>query len=565
MLPWDFDLSWSSNIYSNDKERYKQSLGDADIDIAFKNRAREIRDLLFNADQGAVLIDELASYIDRADTSLAFVDADRAMWDYHPRGEDPGRYFDNESGGTFHGAVARMKTWMGTGWGGARLDDKSADSAIPDTPTIQYTGLGGYPLGGLSFQCSAFSDPQGAGTFAAMQWRAGEILDVSAPAYDPADPVPYEITAKWESGELSSYNSDIAIPSTALKVGHAYRVRVRMQDTTGRWSHWSAPVEFTVGDPDVQIWKDNLVISEFMYNPPEPSTPEELAASTDNNDFEYIELLNVGSVLTLDLADIRFTKGVDFDFAGSAVTSLAPGEHVLVVKNQAAFEARYGTGLPVAGEYTGFKLSNGGEQLKLSFGSGVAIRDFTYDDASPWPEAADGDGPSLVLVDPVSVPDHAVAANWTASAGAGGNPGAEEPAAGTFAQWSQTHFTPIQRLDPAVSGPDADPDGDGRSNHFERAFATDPWKADTPLNEIVWLAEGEDDFPGVRIRRPEGAADLAYQLETSIDLDDWQPAPSTLLVEASLGDGTEQVVLRDNQPDTGAPRRFLRVRATQTP
>ena len=55
--------------------------------------------------------------------------------------------------------------------------------------------------------------------------------------------------------------------------------------------------------------------------------------------------------LTLDLTDLRFTKGVDFDFAGSAVTSLAPGEFVLVVRNLAAFEARYGTGLPVAGEF----------------------------------------------------------------------------------------------------------------------------------------------------------------------------------------------------------------------
>jgi len=502
MLPWDFDLSWSSNIYSNDRERYKQSLGDTDIDIAFKNRAREIRDLLFNADQGAVLVD--------------------------------------------------------------RLDSKSADPAIPATPTIQYTGLAGHPLGGLSFQCSAFSDPQGAGTFAAMQWRAGEILDPAAPAYDPAAPAPYEITEKWGTGEVAAYSSDIAIPSTALKVGRAYRVRVRMKDSTDRWSHWSAPVEFVVGEPDVDVWKNNLVVSEIMYNPPAPTTPEEIAVSTDNNDFEFVELLNVSDVLTLDLADIRFTKGVDFDFAGSAVTSLGPGEYVLVVKSRAAFEARYGTGLPVAGEFAGTKLSNGGEQLKLSYGSGVAIRDFIYDDAAPWPAEADGSGASLVLRDPVSVPDHSLPENWTA--GTAATPAAPEPAEGTYAKWRQSHFSPFESRDPDVSGPDADPDGDGRTNHFERAFATDPWKSDTPLNEIVWVTEDNDDFPGVRIRRPENATDLAYQLESSTDLENWHPASATVVVEASLGDGTEQVVLRDNLPDAaGISRRFLRVCATQAP
>ena len=30
------------------------------------------------------------------------------------------------------------------------------------------------------------------------------------------------------------------------RAGHTYRVRARVKDATGRWSHYSAPVEFTV-------------------------------------------------------------------------------------------------------------------------------------------------------------------------------------------------------------------------------------------------------------------------------------------------------------------------------
>jgi hypothetical protein len=35
--------------------------------------------------------------------------------------------------------------------------------------------------------------------------------------------------------------------------------------------------------------------------------------------------------------------------------------------------------------------------VKLSYGAGTAIRDFTYDDEAPWPAAADGTGATLVL------------------------------------------------------------------------------------------------------------------------------------------------------------------------
>ena len=46
----------------------------------------------------------------------------------------------------------------------------------------------------------------------------------------------------------------------------------------------------------------------------------------------------------------------------------------------------------------------------------------TYDDVAPWPDTANGTGPSLSLLD-VTL-DNSDATNWTASAADNGTPGA---------------------------------------------------------------------------------------------------------------------------------------------
>ena len=50
----------------------------------FRNRVREIRDLLFNADQAYELIDEMAALIRGPAAGPSIIDADRAQWDYNP-------------------------------------------------------------------------------------------------------------------------------------------------------------------------------------------------------------------------------------------------------------------------------------------------------------------------------------------------------------------------------------------------------------------------------------------------------------------------------------------------
>jgi hypothetical protein len=168
-----------------------------------------------------------------------------------------------------------------------------------------------------------------------------------------------------------------------------------------------------------------LRITEIMYHP----SPH--AANTNAEEFEYIELKNISTNATLNLAGVRFTNGVEFNFTGGAITSLAPGARVLVVKNLAAFNARYGGGLPVAGQYAG-SLENHGERIQLIDSSNEEILDFSYDNG--WYPITDGLGFSLVIVDENAEPDAWDSkSQWRASDSVGGAPGGIDPAPPTIA------------------------------------------------------------------------------------------------------------------------------------
>ena len=130
-----------------------------------------------------------------------------------------------------------------------------------------------------------------------------------------------------------------------------------------------------------------LRVTEIMYHP----TGDGAGVGFGENDFEYVELRNVGpDPIALD--GVRLEGGVVFDFESGAVSMLNPGEFVVLVENLAAFESRYGVGLNVAGQYRG-RLSNGGEMLRLTGSLGETIQEFTFLDF--WYPETDGDGFSL--------------------------------------------------------------------------------------------------------------------------------------------------------------------------
>ena len=140
---------------------------------------------------------------------------------------------------------------------------------------------------------------------------------------------------------------------------------------------------------------DNLVVSEFNYHPADPSTPAELAVSTNPDEFEFLEFMNVSSQ-PVDLEGVTISDGISFTFGPNNI--LPAGARMLIVENRNAFEARYGDLMgPVLfgtdslglSEYGG-KLANGGERVLIQDAAGGTIQDFTYDDVLPWPPASDG-------------------------------------------------------------------------------------------------------------------------------------------------------------------------------
>jgi hypothetical protein len=212
----------------------------------------------------------------------------------------------------------------------------------------------------------------------------------------------------------------ISPPSTAV----AYTGPVVLQDLTTiktrvlNGTEWSAlqEVRFTVGNPV-------LSLSELHYHPANPTPAEMTAGFDDSDEFEFIELMNSGAV-TCDLDGLRFVTGIEFEFSGSAYTRLAPGQYVLIVRNQRAFEFRYGTGLPVAGEYSR-RLDNAGERVVALNSDNEIVFDFTYATQSPWPSSPDGMGFSLettALDGDLNSPEL-----WKPSAAWGGSPGRPNP------------------------------------------------------------------------------------------------------------------------------------------
>ncbi|MHC4799546.1 MAG: lamin tail domain-containing protein, partial [Planctomycetota bacterium] len=165
------------------------------------------------------------------------------------------------------------------------------------------------------------------------------------------------------------------------------------------------------GDPSDQ--QAYLRITEVMYNPAEEGT-------FDNEDYEYIELKNIGDTALL-LDGVRFTEGIAFDFPS---ISLPAGDYVLVAKNQAAFASRYviSGNVQVLGPYDGH-LSNSGEDVKLEDFTNSTILEFKYRDG--WYDITDGMGFSLTVNDPVNTGPNAWGdkSSWRPSSEIGGSPG----------------------------------------------------------------------------------------------------------------------------------------------
>jgi hypothetical protein len=193
------------------------------------------------------------------------------------------------------------------------------------------------------------------------------------------------------------YGSPIILTETT-------HVKARAVDS-GEWSALNEAVYAT------ESVKENLRITEIMYHPEDTNDPNA----------EFIELVNIGAGI-INLNHVRFNDGIDFIFPS---LQLGPDEYVVIVHNIEAFEAEYGTGKNIAGQYKG-RLDNGGERITLEDANGQTILNFRFKDG--WYPITDGSGFSLNIIDPCDpcTDNWEYQEYWQPSSVVKGTPGADD-------------------------------------------------------------------------------------------------------------------------------------------
>ena len=232
------------------------------------------------------------------------------------------------------------------------------------------------------------------------------------------------------------------------------------------------------------------------------------------------ELLNISDG-EIDLSGVEFIDGIEFTFAPGLTSILPAGGRILMVKNLTTFELRYGSdpSRRIAGEFANdTNLRDSGEQIVIAGIDATPIRDFAYDDDSPWPESADGNSYSLILELPHTNPDHSLAQSRHSSAAARGAPG--ESGKESFA-----------------GDPLADTDGDGLNRLLEFATGTSD---ESPSEPGVSIDVEDGDSLTLSYQRNLAAAGIRYRVESSTDLITWTEN-TQLISETNLGDGTARV------------------------
>lgn len=212
---------------------------------------------------------------------------------------------------------------------------------------------------------------------------------------DPREPGSGQ-AGRWWSGRPSAGALRYARPFRAegyrrLKA----RLAVEAEDGTLLWGPLS---EAVLGRP-------RLEITELFYRPPD-------------GEAEFLELRNLESV-PVDLSGARF-QGVNLVLPPGTV--LGPLAYGVVTDSPTALRARYGSAVPILGEYTG-GLSGDGERIRLLDADGRPLAEVTYSDGDFWPLAPDGHGFSLVWEprEGAAEPER-----WRASSLPGGSPGAPD-------------------------------------------------------------------------------------------------------------------------------------------
>ncbi|MBI4662430.1 MAG: lamin tail domain-containing protein [Verrucomicrobia bacterium] len=227
------------------------------------------------------------------------------------------------------------------------------------------------------------------------------------------------------SPSAAAYSGPVALGASTTVRARAYKPGHRSLGGPPVSTPWSSLTQARYS-AEAPATPGSLIITEVHYNPAGPSDRElAVNAAFQDDDFEFLELKNIGRE-AIDLHGASFRRGIEFSFASSSLVTLAPGQHLVVVRNRSAFEARYGNRLRVAGEFKG-SLDNNGEPIEIVDADGRPIVEFEYRDS--WHPVTDGHGFSLVLADESARSGRlSLKSGWRPSAQSNGSPGGDDPA-----------------------------------------------------------------------------------------------------------------------------------------
>ncbi len=151
----------------------------------------------------------------------------------------------------------------------------------------------------------------------------------------------------------------------------------------------------------------NIAISELNYN-----------SDSTRNSSNWIEFHNYGNS-PLNISGWHFTDSTLFnDYIFPLNTNIPAGGYLVLVEDTALFHTQFPQ-LSVYGPL-GFGFSNSNEVLTLSDNNNLPVLSMHYYDSIPWPEAPDGYGRTLELINDTLDPN--LFSSWFAGC-IGGSPG----------------------------------------------------------------------------------------------------------------------------------------------
>ncbi len=364
-----FDRDWWGGVFKD--PQFVQEVVDRWWELRQPGRPFETASLLALADQMGAQIGNVAGA------------RDAAKWPENAA-----------SGGVYLNEISAMKTWLTN-----RVN--FLDGAMPVPPAA-----------------SVASGPVSAGSTVTLS-GAGTIRYT----FDGTDPRPF---GGATPGTGSTYTTGLPISATTVLTARR-QVTATPFPNGAAGIFWSAPRTRVYLVNEFFAAAGDLSVSEINYNPAGP-TPAELASApgVTGTDFEWIELKNTGT-RTVNTFEMMFPAGFPFEKElRLTARSLPQGQSALIVKNRAAFQARYGAlqNAKIVGEWVEGNLDDSGEGLRLLARDGSTVASFNYSDGSGWPDRADGKGGSLEFTGAAfSSADYNTAANWRSSSEVHGTPG----------------------------------------------------------------------------------------------------------------------------------------------